>query len=134
MPLCFRYVVISASTSDMLQCSCGSFTLVIMHFLLHLLDVQMEKSDAYRKGSGSAKKWDGGGGGGPGGSGRGPYGGGPPRPPRGLDNVRGIDHSKFHFQMPLFSFHIIDRMYLVVWYFLFHSVDWIYVEFFSWNT
>ncbi|EXB44346.1 Flavonol synthase/flavanone 3-hydroxylase [Morus notabilis] len=44
----------------------------------------MEKSDAYRKGSGSGKKWDGGG---PGG---GPYGGGPggPRGPRGgLDNV-----------------------------------------------
>ncbi|XP_024018132.1 selenoprotein K [Morus notabilis] len=48
----------------------------------------MEKSDAYRKGSGSGKKWDGGG---PGG---GPYGGGPggPRGPRGgLDNVRGLD-------------------------------------------
>ncbi|KAF5739673.1 selenoprotein K-like [Tripterygium wilfordii] len=53
----------------------------------------MEKSDAYRKGSGSSKKWDGG----PGGPGSGPYGGGgprgPPRGPRGLDNVRGIDHS-----------------------------------------
>ncbi|KAL4308537.1 hypothetical protein GQ457_01G027880 [Hibiscus cannabinus] len=64
----------------------------------------MEKSDAYRKGYGSSKKWDGGGpggpgsgpygGGGPGGPGSGPYGGGGPRrPPRGLDNVRGIDHS-----------------------------------------
>ncbi|KAF6166007.1 hypothetical protein GIB67_012904 [Kingdonia uniflora] len=52
----------------------------------------MEKSDAYKKGSGSGKKWDGGG---PGGSGRGPYGGGPRGPPRGMDNVRGIDHSKF---------------------------------------
>ncbi|KAG7016504.1 Selenoprotein K, partial [Cucurbita argyrosperma subsp. argyrosperma] len=51
----------------------------------------MEKSEAYRKGSGSGKKWDGGG---PGGPGSGPYGGGRPRgPPRGLDNVRGIDHS-----------------------------------------
>lgn len=50
----------------------------------------MEKSDAYRKSSGSGKKWDGGG---PGGPGRGPYGGGPRGPPRGLDNVRGIDHS-----------------------------------------
>ncbi|KAK9095998.1 hypothetical protein Sjap_021495 [Stephania japonica] len=52
----------------------------------------MEKTDAYKKGSGSSKKWDGGG---PGGSGGGPYGGGggPRRPPRGLDNVRGIDHS-----------------------------------------
>ncbi|CAM8999675.1 unnamed protein product [Rhodiola kirilowii] len=50
----------------------------------------MEKSDAFRKGSGAGKKWDGGG---PGG--RGPYGGGggPRRPPRGLDNVKGIDHS-----------------------------------------
>lgn len=52
----------------------------------------MEKSDAYRKGSGSSKKWDGGG---PGGPGSGPYGRGPRGPPRGLDNVRGIDHSKF---------------------------------------
>ena len=52
----------------------------------------MEKSDAYRKGSGSGKKWDGGGPGGPGSGG--PYGGGPRGPPRGLDNVRGIDHSK----------------------------------------
>lgn len=51
----------------------------------------MEKSDAYRKGFGSSKKWDGG----PGGPGSGPYGGGggPRRPPRGMDNVRGIDHS-----------------------------------------
>lgn len=47
----------------------------------------MEKTDAYRKGSGSSKKWDGGG------PGSGPYGGGPRGPPRGLDNVRGIDHS-----------------------------------------
>ncbi|KAF5761961.1 putative selenoprotein SelK/SelG [Helianthus annuus] len=47
----------------------------------------MEKSDGYKKSSGSSKKWDGGG---PGG---GPYGGGPRGPPRGLDNVRGIDHS-----------------------------------------
>lgn len=51
----------------------------------------MEKSEAYRKGSGASKKWDGGG---PGGPGSGPYGGGPRGPPRGLDNVRGIDHSK----------------------------------------
>ncbi|VVA13649.1 PREDICTED: seleno K [Prunus dulcis] len=50
----------------------------------------MEKSDAYRKGLTSGKKWDGGGPGGPGG---GPYGGRPRGPPRGLDNVRGIDHS-----------------------------------------
>ncbi|KAB5557163.1 hypothetical protein DKX38_008072 [Salix brachista] len=49
----------------------------------------MEKTDAYRKGSGSSKKWDGG----PGGPGSGPYGGGPRGPPRGLDNVRGIDHN-----------------------------------------
>ncbi|KAH7834235.1 hypothetical protein Vadar_014000 [Vaccinium darrowii] len=49
----------------------------------------MEKSDAYKKGK-AGKKWDGGG---PGGPGSGPYGGGPRGPPRGLDNVRGIDHS-----------------------------------------
>ncbi|KAJ0086071.1 selenoprotein K-like [Pistacia vera] len=48
----------------------------------------MEKSDAYRKGSGASKKWDGGG---PGGPGSGPYGGGPRGPPRGLDNVRGLN-------------------------------------------
>ncbi|KAL7176446.1 hypothetical protein ACSBR2_029891 [Camellia fascicularis] len=51
----------------------------------------MEKSDAYKKGLVSGKKWDGGGPGGPGSGG--PYGGGPRGPPRGLDNVRGIDHS-----------------------------------------
>ncbi|CAA2950107.1 seleno K-like [Olea europaea subsp. europaea] len=50
----------------------------------------MEKSDAYRKGSGASKKWDAGGPGGPGGR---PYSGGPRGPPRGLDNVRGIDHN-----------------------------------------
>ncbi|KAM7255879.1 hypothetical protein ACFE04_011620 [Oxalis oulophora] len=50
----------------------------------------MEKTDAYRKGIGSSKKWDGGG---PGGPGSGPFGRGPRGPPRGLDNVRGIDHS-----------------------------------------
>lgn len=64
---------------------------------------QMEKADAYRKGSGSSKKSDGPGGG----PGSGPYGGGggpgPRGPPRGLDNVRGLndirgsDHSKFTF-------------------------------------
>nr|GMD74568.1 selenoprotein K [Ipomoea batatas] len=54
------------------------------------IDLEMEKSDAYRKGTGSSKKWDGGG---PGGPGSGPYGGGPGGRPRGLDNVRGIDHS-----------------------------------------
>lgn len=48
----------------------------------------MEKSDNYRKGSRSSKKWDGG----PGGPGSGPYGGGGPRgPSRGLDNVRGLN-------------------------------------------
>ncbi|XP_010438555.1 PREDICTED: glycine-rich selenoprotein [Camelina sativa] len=52
----------------------------------------MEKSDAYRKGSKSNKKWDGGMGGGGGGGGGGGSGGGPPRPPRGgLDNVRGLN-------------------------------------------
>ena len=55
----------------------------------------MEKTDAYRKGSGSSKKWDGG----PGGPGSGPNGGGPPR---GLDNVRGIDHSEFILLVNLF--------------------------------
>ena len=62
----------------------------------------MEKSDAYRKGSGASKKWDGGGPGGPGG---GPYGGGPRGPPRGLDNVRGIDHSMSTL-LPMFGFLI----------------------------
>ncbi|KAH0711898.1 hypothetical protein KY289_007857 [Solanum tuberosum] len=47
----------------------------------------MEKTDSYKKGSGSSKKWDGGG------PGSGPYGGGPRGPPRGMDNVRGIDHN-----------------------------------------
>lgn len=75
----------------------------------------MEKSEAYRKGSGASKKWDGGG---PGGPGSGPYGGGPRGPPRGLDNVRGIDHSKFFPHLVLiflFSFtvlSIIDLKYI----------------------
>lgn len=60
----------------------------------------MEKSNAYRKGSGSGKKWDGG----PGGPGSGPYGGGPRGPPRGLDNVRGIDHSKCFGSSLVYSF------------------------------
>lgn len=51
----------------------------------------MEKSDRYKKLSGSNKKSDGGGPGG--GYSGGPYGGGPRGPHRGLDNVRGIDHS-----------------------------------------
>ena len=62
----------------------------------------MEKSEAYRRGSGSSKKWDGGPGGpgsGPGGGGGG--GGGGPRY-RGLDNVRGIDHSKFNWVLIYF--------------------------------
>ncbi|KAK1315079.1 hypothetical protein QJS10_CPA06g02402 [Acorus calamus] len=54
----------------------------------------MEKSDAYKKSSGSSKKWDGGPGGG--GPGSGPYGGGggPPRPrgPRGMSDLRSNDH------------------------------------------
>ncbi|KAF1868962.1 hypothetical protein Lal_00048242 [Lupinus albus] len=55
--------------------------------------ITMEKSDAYRKGAASSKKFDGGApGGGSGGGGGGPYGGGPRGPPRGgLDNVRGLD-------------------------------------------
>nr|XP_009631845.1 selenoprotein K-like [Nicotiana tomentosiformis] len=49
----------------------------------------MEKTDVYRKGSRSSKKWDGRDLGGPG---SGPYSGGPRGPPHGLDNIRGIDH------------------------------------------
>jgi len=73
----------------------------------------MEKSDAYRKGS-VGKKWDGGApGGGPGGGGGG--GGGPRGPPRGgLDNVRGLDsirgrdHSKFMLSAMLLIFSYSD--------------------------
>ncbi|KAI3943291.1 hypothetical protein MKW92_036119 [Papaver armeniacum] len=62
---------------------------IIMVFFMTMFS--MDKSDAYKKNSGSGKKWDGDGPGG--GPGRGPYGGGPRGPPRGMDNVRGIDHS-----------------------------------------
>ncbi|KAL8227717.1 hypothetical protein R6Q57_015301 [Mikania cordata] len=55
----------------------------VKYFVVYALHLQMEKSDGYKKLSGSSKKW--GGGGGP--------GGGPRGPPRGLDNVRGIDHN-----------------------------------------
>lgn len=68
------------------------FHLLFISYIQVFSTLQMEKSDAYRKGTGSSKKWDGGG---PGGPGSGPYGGGPGGRPRGLDNVRGIDHSKF---------------------------------------
>ncbi|KAK2429676.1 glycine-rich protein [Trifolium repens] len=52
----------------------------------------MEKSDAYRKGSAGKKGYGGGPGGGGGGGGGGPSGGGPRGPPRGgIDNVRGLD-------------------------------------------
>ncbi|GMY39684.1 selenoprotein K [Fagus crenata] len=70
----------------------------------------MEKSDAYRKGSGASKKWDGGGPGGPGG---GPYGGGPRGPPRGLDNVpyRHVAHAVAEYQSYLVCiFHIFSQM------------------------
>ncbi|KAL5078677.1 hypothetical protein RYX36_007098 [Vicia faba] len=52
----------------------------------------VEKSDAYKKGS-AGKNWGGGsGGGGSGGGGGGGGGGGPRGPPRGgIDNVRGLD-------------------------------------------
>ncbi|GER37755.1 glycine-rich family protein [Striga asiatica] len=46
----------------------------------------LEKSDAYRKGLGRSKKWDGGY---PGG---GPNGGGPRRAPGRMNNFREIDH------------------------------------------
>lgn len=74
---------------EIFPCVISANMWIMFSFFLHLL--QMEKSDDYKKGSGASKKWDGGG---PGGPGSGPYGGGPRGPPRGLDNVRGIDHSK----------------------------------------
>nr|ABK20965.1 unknown [Picea sitchensis]ABK22329.1 unknown [Picea sitchensis] len=53
----------------------------------------MEATESYKKKSGSrGGGWDSGPGGG-GGSGGGPYGSGPRRPPRGLDNVQGINHN-----------------------------------------
>lgn len=77
----------------------------------------MEKSDGYKKQSGSGKKWDGGG---PGG---GPYGGGGGQrgPPRGLDNVRGIDHSM------LFTFF----NFFFLWHDLFINSDIIDIIFLS---
>lgn len=65
----------------------------------------MEKSETYRKGSGASKKWDGGG----------PYGGGPRGPPRGMDNVRGIDHSEF--SVNISSYHINNLHILVCFLF-----------------
>jgi hypothetical protein len=59
----------------------------------------VEKTDNYRKGHGSGKKWDGGPGGG---GGRGPYGGGGgggggSRGPRTLSDIRSNDHSMYSF-------------------------------------
>ncbi|KAI3778805.1 hypothetical protein L2E82_08190 [Cichorium intybus] len=66
------------------------FRAIINFFQVFFMTMfSMEKSDGYKKSSSSSKKWGGGGGGGGGGPGGSPYGGGP----RGLDNVRGIDHS-----------------------------------------
>ncbi|PKA63773.1 hypothetical protein AXF42_Ash017057 [Apostasia shenzhenica] len=50
----------------------------------------MDKTNEYKKGSGSRKKWDGGSGGG--GPGQGPYGG-PPRGPHTLADLRANDHN-----------------------------------------
>ena len=80
----------------------------------------MKKSDAYKKGSASGKKWDGGG---PGGPGSGPYGGGPRGLPRGLDNVRGIDHSKFSFSL---CFHT-----LFIYFYFFPCQSFIIVIYFQ---
>ncbi|EMS64583.1 hypothetical protein TRIUR3_22245 [Triticum urartu] len=66
----------------------------IRMFFLTMFSI--EKTDSYKKGYGSGKKWDGGpGGGGPGG---GPYGGGGgggggPRGPRTLSDLRSNDQS-----------------------------------------
>ncbi|KAJ3669506.1 hypothetical protein LUZ60_011456 [Juncus effusus] len=63
--------------------------------LFFLTMFSMDKTNEYKKGSGSGKKWDGGPGGGPGG--RGPYGGGGggsgPRGPRTLRDIQSADHS-----------------------------------------
>lgn len=59
------------------------------------LPIQMDRTDEYKKKSGSGKKWDGGPGGG--GPGRGPYGGGGgPRGPRTLADLRSNDHSRIN--------------------------------------
>jgi hypothetical protein len=73
----------------------------------------MEKSDAYRKGSAGKKGYGGGGGGGP-------SGGGPRGPPRGgidnvrgLDSIRGRDHSEFLFSSLLSSLFYLDIFILL---------------------
>lgn len=73
----------------------------------------MEKSNEYKKGSGSSKKWDGGPGGGPG---RGPYGGGGgPRGPRTLADLRSNDHSKpIVFIVYLASFWVFNSKYVII--------------------
>jgi len=53
----------------------------------------VEKTDNYRKGYGSGKKWDGGPGGGGGGGSGGGFGGGGSRGPRTLSDIRSNDHS-----------------------------------------
>ncbi|XP_039786812.1 glycine-rich selenoprotein-like [Panicum virgatum] len=58
-------------------------------FFLTMFSV--EKTDNYRKGYGSGKKWDGGPGGGGGGGGG--FGGGGSRGPRTLSDIRSNDHS-----------------------------------------
>uniref|UniRef100_A0A0E0CYE5 Uncharacterized protein n=1 Tax=Oryza meridionalis TaxID=40149 RepID=A0A0E0CYE5_9ORYZ len=77
----------------------SDFFRAIVNFIrmFFLTMFSIEKTDSYRKGYGSGKKWDGGpGGGGPGG---GPYGGGGgggggPRGPRTLSDIRSNDQIK----------------------------------------
>ncbi|CAA0827882.1 glycine-rich protein [Striga hermonthica] len=66
----------------------ADFFLAVVNFIsiFFVTLFSMDKAETYRKGSGSGKKWDDGGA--PGGP-----GGGPRRPPSGMSNVRGIDHS-----------------------------------------
>merc|ERR1711915_726115 len=70
----------------------------------------MEATESYKKKSGSrGGGWDSGPGGG-GGSGGGPYGSGPRRPPRGLDNVRGIDPADLRAsRAPAVAPQVVDR-------------------------
>nr|AAP06860.1 hypothetical protein [Oryza sativa Japonica Group] len=85
----------------------SDFFRAIVNFIrmFFLTMFSIEKTDSYRKGYGSGKKWDGGpGGGGPGG---GPYGGGRGgggglRGPRTLSDIRSNDQSPV-----LLSLHII---------------------------
>ncbi|KAG2553133.1 hypothetical protein PVAP13_9KG512100 [Panicum virgatum] len=89
---CFAGVVKDKRTIWRLSIISDFFRAVVNFIRIFFLTMfSVEKTDNYRKGYGSGKKWDGGPGGGGGGGGG--FGGGGSRGPRTLSDIRSNDHS-----------------------------------------